>query len=242
MLMLIPLGGFNVNEYDVVLHVTPTSRFGHNSDTVLATVEMQVNNDGGEEISFPFAALSTDPGEGAESESSLEPKLTNGSREVEIIGDELDEAAEEQVTTGMVERARAAGISDETELEKVRDWARTVLKKAERIKVGRTKIRAGESRRIILQQRLRVRGDDAQRFVLDTIAPTPAAVLSTGGRVSIVGVLPWADEDVKPELLTGKGETTPGFEFESGQIKQRTWVAWHWRNDPVFRLAWRYAA
>lgn len=238
--MLFPVGGFRVEEYDELLLVTPTSRFGHSSDTVLATVEMQIHNDKADEIEFPFAALSTDPGTGVESPASLEPRVTNGSREVEFTSDQLNETQKNQLIDGMAERAGAAGISDEGELEGIRHWARTVLARAERMKVGRTKIRPKERRRIILQQRLRVLPDGEQRFILDTIAPTPAAALVGRGRVSIVGLLPWEDNDVKPQVLTGEGETTPGFEFESGRIKQRSWVAWHWRKDPVFRLAWRY--
>jgi hypothetical protein len=238
--MLIPIGGFHVDEYDETLLVTPTSRFGHSSDTVLATVEMQVTNDQAEEINFPFAVLNTDPGTGAESADSVAPKVTNGSREVELVAEELDEQQKEQLIEGMVQRAQAAGVSEPGELEKVRGWARTVLEKAQRLKVGRTKIRPSERRRIILEQRIRVLPDDQGRFILDTIAPSPAATLVTRGRVSIAALLPWEDEDTKPQLLTGEGETTPGFEFESGRIKQRTWTAWHWQNDPVFRLAWRY--
>lgn len=239
--MLIPIGGFNVQEYDLTLLVTPTSRFGHSSDTVFATVEMQVFNDKNEEISFPFAALNTDAGDGVEDPASIEPKITNGSRTVDVVADELDEEAEEQLVNGMVERAKAAGVTDEAEVEKIRGWAKTVLGKAQRIKVGRTKIRPQESRRIILQQRLRVRPDDEGRLVLDTIAPAPASTLATGGRVSVVALLPWEDEDVKPQILTGEGQTTEGFEFEQNRVKQRPWVAWHWRNDPIFRLAWRYS-
>ena len=238
--MLLPIGGIRVDEYDATLLVTPTSRFGHSSDTVLATVEMQVTNDQAEEIEFPFAALNTDPGDGAESSDSVEPKVTNGSRPVELDVNGIDEALRTQLVDGMVQRAQAAGVSDQAELDKVRAWALTVLDKAQRIKVGRTKIRPQERRRIILQQRLRVLPDDQGRFILDTIAPSPIATLATGGRVSVVALLPWEDEDVKPQLLTGEGETTSGFEFETARIKQRAWAAWHWQNDPVFRLAWRY--
>jgi hypothetical protein len=238
--MLIPIGGFRVDECDETLLITPTSRFGHSSDTVLATIELQITNDQAEEITFPFAALNTDPGTGAESADSVAPRVTNGSRDVQMVADELDDQAEQQLVEGMVQRAQAAGVTDATKVEEVRRWAQTVLAKAERIKVGRTKIRPNERRRIILEQRIRVLPDDQGRFVLDTIAPSPASSLVTGGRVSIVALFPWEDEDVKPQILTGEAETTLGFEFESGRIKQRQWVAWHWRNDPVFRLAWRY--
>jgi hypothetical protein len=238
--MLIPIGGFPVEEYDETLLVTPTSRFGHSSDTVLATIEMQVTNNQKEEISFPFVALSTDPGAGAESNASVEPKVTNGSRGVELVADELDEKAEQQLVDGMVERAKAAGVKDAADLDQVKAWAQTVLEKAQRIKVGRTKIRPNEQRRIILQQRLRVLPDDQGRFILDTIAPTPASTLARGGRVSVVALLPWEDKDVKPQILTGDGETTQAFQFETGRVKKRPWVAWRWPNDPVFRLAWRY--
>jgi hypothetical protein len=104
--------------------------------------------------------------------------------------------------------------------------------------VHHLRVDRNERRRIILQQRIRVQPDDQGRLILDTIAPTPASALVTGGRVSIAALLPWEDEDVKPQILTGDGETTQGFEFEQGRVKQRPWVAWHWKNDPVFRLAW----
>lgn len=64
--MLIPESGFPVREYDVAFLVTPTSRFGHASDTVLSITEMQVENTTGEDIRFPFHILTTDPGIGAE--------------------------------------------------------------------------------------------------------------------------------------------------------------------------------
>jgi hypothetical protein len=35
-------------------------------------------------------------------------------------------------------------------------------------------------------------------------------------------------------------ETTQDFEYQSGQAKLRTWVDWHWKNDPVLRLTYRY--
>jgi hypothetical protein len=234
--MLMPIGGFPIREYDVTLLVTPTSKFGHSSDTVFATVEMQVVNNEPNEIEFPFVALSTDSGEKAENDASVAPKITNGSRDVDITGDELDQGQRQQLIDGMVQRAQAAGAAD---LDAIRAWAEAVLDRAQRTKVGRTKIKAGESRRIVLQQRLRVLPKEGV-CVLDTIAPTPAAALQTGGRVSVVALLPWEDEDVKPEIVEGEGGTTPQFEYEKGPIKKRQWVAWHWPNDPVFRLAWRY--
>lgn len=56
---------------------------GHSSDTVLATVEMLVENDQAETIEFPFTVLSTDAGSGADPES-VRPRVMNGSRTVEL--------------------------------------------------------------------------------------------------------------------------------------------------------------
>lgn len=232
--MLIPSGMFKVTEYDAVFTVTPTSKFSHDSDSVFAVVEMLVENDQQEEIEFPLYILTTDSGDGAESQASVEPVVLNGSRPVDMGKDEIDENAFAEL---MVQRAQAAGVSDAAELEEVRQWGRKVLSRAERTRVGRTKIKPGERRRIVLQQRLRIRPEADGRYVFETIAPSPIATLSTGGRVSLAVLLPWQDEDIRTEIL----ERTEGFEVEQGQVKARPWVAWHWRNDPLFRLVYRYA-
>ena len=75
--MLIPQSLLAVREYDATFTVVPTSRFGHSSDTVLATVEMLLLNDQGEDITFPFVVLNTDSGAGAESKRSVAPSVTN---------------------------------------------------------------------------------------------------------------------------------------------------------------------
>jgi hypothetical protein len=231
--MLIPQNLFTVREHDATFVVTPSSRFGHESDTVLAAVEMLIENDQAEEIEFPFVVLTTDSGAGAANRESVEPRVLNGSRPVEIGEDEVDEKALAEL---MVQRAQAAGVSDPAELEEVRKWGTTVLARAERTRVGRTRIKPGERRRLILQQRLRILPDEQGRFVFETIAPSPIATLATGGRVSIVVLLPWEDEDVRVAIL----ERTDGFEVEQGQVKARKWIAWHWKNDPVFRLVYQY--
>lgn len=230
---MIPSNLLKVVEYDAVFTVTPTSKFSHDSDSVFAVVEMLVENDQQEEIEFPFFVLNTDPGTGAENRASVEPVVLNGSRPVEVTKDEVDENAFAEL---MVQRAQGAGVSDPAELEEIREWARAVLSRAERTRVGRTKIRPGERRRIVLQQRIRILPEADGRYVFETIAPSPIATLATGGRVSLVVLLPWQDEDVRTEIL----ERTEGFEVEQGQIKARPWVAWHWRNDPIFRLVYRY--
>lgn len=233
--MLIPLNLFNVLEYDATFVVTPTSRFDHSSDTVLATVELLVHNDQQEDIEFPFVTLTTDPGTGATDPSSVQPHILNGSRPVDVIED--DDVDEASIAERVVAQARAAGVTDEAELQSYRRWALAVVRRAERTTVGRTRIEPGERRRVILQQRLRVQPDKDGRFIFETIAPSPIARLATGGRVSVVVLMPWEDEDVKPEIL----ERTEGFEMEQGRIKMRAWTAWFWRNDPVFRLVYRYA-
>lgn len=234
--MLIPQSLLAVREYDATFTVVPTSRFGHSSDTVLATVEMLVLNDQGEDITFPFVVLSTDSGAGAESKRSVAPSVTNGSRDVELAADEVDEAALAEL---MVQRAQAAGMTDTVELDQLRTWARTVLARAERTHVGRTRIKAGETRRIVLQQRIRVLPDTQGRFTFETIAPSPVATLVTGGRVSVVVLMPWEDDDV--HVTIDAVASTTAFEFEQGQVKLRKWAAWHWRNDPILRLVYQYA-
>lgn len=230
--MLIPQNMFTVREYDAVYIVTPTSKFGHGSDSVHAVVEMLVENDQQEEIQFPFVVLSTDSGKGAEDPRSVEPVVLNGSRPVEVGADQVDEA---QFAELMVQRAQAAGVTDPARLDEVRRWGKAVLARAERTRVGRTRIGPGERRRIVLQQRLRILPQDG-RYIFETIAPSPIATLPAGGRVSLAVLLPWEDEDVRPVVM----EKTEGFEVEQGRVKMRPWVSWHWRNDPVFRLVYQY--
>lgn len=230
--MLIPEGLFNVREYDAVFIVSPTSKFGHESDSVFATVEMLVENNQQEAIQFPFVVLNTDPGIGAENRQSVEPQVLNGSRDVTLNDTEIDEV---QFAETMVQRAQAAGVTDATELERVRHWGRTVLARAERTKRGRTRIGPGERRRIVLQQRIRILPQDG-RYTFETIAPSPIATLAPGGRVSLAVILPWEDDDIRVQVL----ERTEGFEVEQGQIKARKWLGWHWRYDPIFRLVYQY--
>lgn len=234
--MLIPQNLLAVREYDATFTVVPTSRFGHSSDTVLATVEMLVLNDQSEDITFPFVVLNTDSGAGAESGRSVAPNVINGSRDVDVSESEVDEVALAEI---IVQRAQAAGVTDPAELDELRGWGRAVLARAERTHVGRTRIKAGESRRLVLQQRIRVRPDAQGRFTFETIAPSPIATLVTGGRVSVVVVMPWEDDDVR--VTIDASASTTGFEFEQGQVKLRKWAAWHWRNDPILQLVYAYA-
>lgn len=231
--MLFPLSGIPVSEYDVTFTVTPTSRQGHNSDSVMVTVEMLVRNDTGQDIEFPFMVLSTDPGTGAESKEAVEPKVLNGSREVVV--DEVDEQQAADLA-----RDRVAAVGADLELQaQVRDWAKAALAQAERTKIGRTKIKSGESRRIVLHQRIRVKPTADGAFHLTLIAPTPLLTVSTRGRVSVVGLLPFEDDDVSVTVIADA--TEQGFGYELGRVKQRQVVSWFWMNDPIFRLGYRYA-
>lgn len=231
--MLFPLAGIPVTEYDVTFTVTPTSRQGHSSDSVLVNTEALVRNDSGEDLTFPFLVLNTDPGSGAESREAVEPKVLNGSRPVEV--DEIDQ---QQAAELARQRVAAIGADDELQQE-VRRWVEAALSRAERTKRGRTRIRAGESRRIVLQQRLRVRGGEDGSYNLEMIAPSPLLTIPVRGRVSVVGLLPFEDDDVRvtvvPEL------TEQGYGYELGRVKQRQVVSWFWTNDPIFRLGYRYA-
>jgi hypothetical protein len=231
---LFPLGGIPVQEYDATYVVTPTSRQGHSSDTVLASVEMLVQNVTGDTIDFPFLVLSTDPGTGARAAHSVEPNVINGSEPTHI-----EEVDEEQAAELARQRAAQAG-ADPMLQEQVRAWAKTALASAERIRRGRTRIKAGATRRIVVQQRLRVQqGEDGfYRFV--TIAPSPLLTVNTRGRVSVYALMPFEDEDVHVEVSTDSANTETGYSFELGRIKQRQIVSWFWQNDPVLRLGYRY--
>ncbi len=230
--MLFPLAGIPVTEYDVTFTVTPTSRQGHSSDSVLVNIEALVRNDSGEDLQFPFLVLNTDPGSGAKSREAVEPKVLNGSRPVGL--DEVDEKQAAELA-----RQRVAAIGGDAELqEEVRRWAEAALSRAERTKRGRTRIRNGESRRIVLQQRIRVLPEEDGSYRLEMIAPSPLLTIPTRGRVSVVALLPFEDEDVRvtvvPEL------TEQAYSYELGRVKQRQVVSWFWMNDPIFRLGYRY--
>ncbi len=130
--MLFPLGGIPAVEYDATFTISPTSRFGHASDTVLASVEALVRNDGSERIAFPFMVLSTDSGEGATEPASVEPKVLNGSQPVTMEGDEVDEV---QAAEHAVQRV-AAGGGDETAQRQAREFVLAALRSAERRQIG----------------------------------------------------------------------------------------------------------
>jgi len=234
--MLLPQAGFTAQEYDAVFTITPTSRFDHESDTVFASVEMLVINDQASEIEFPFYVLSTDSGAGASASASVAPHVLNGSREVNVGPDDVDENA---MAEAMAQRAQAAGVTDAAELEEVRSWGRSAVQRAERTFVGRTKLSPGERRRIVLQQRLRVLPGDDGVYVFETLAPSPIATIPTGGRISVAVLLPWEDDDIHPRIVPDR--TTQDFEKEEGRVKLRPWIAWHWRNDPLLRVAYTYA-
>jgi hypothetical protein len=230
--MLIPDTLLRVLEYDAVYVVTPTSRQGHSSDTVLATVEMLIENDQADTLEFPFTVLSTDAGSGADPES-VRPRVLNGSRAVEVLPvDEVDEDALARVSA---DRARAAGHT-EADVRAVEAWVKTALQKAERVHRGRTRLKAGERRRIVLQQRLRVRPGEDGSYLFRTIAPSPIGSLATGGRVSLTVLLPFEDDDVRLHVE----RRTEGFGVEQGWLKKRQWIAWFWQNDPLLEVQYRY--
>jgi len=60
-----------------------------------------------------------------------------------------------------------------------------------------------------------------------------------GGRISVFVLLPFEDQDVNVEVIRD-GRTQTGFSFEETTVKSRTIVSWHWQNDPVLTLAYRY--
>ncbi len=163
--------------------------------------------------------------------------MLNGSEPVELRDAAKDEVDENQLAEVAVQRAQAGGVSNPAQLEEVRTWARKVLARAERTKVGRTKIGPGQQRRILLEQRIRVQPDASGRYTLEILAPSPIAALAGGGRVSVTVLLPFEDEDVRPQIEDYSRE----FEAEQGRIKGRQYLAWFWRYDPVFRLIYRYA-
>lgn len=234
--MLFPLAGIPVMEYDATFVVTPTSRQGHDSDTVLATVEMLVRNDGAEKLKFPFYVLSTDPGTGAQRPDSLEPRVLNGSSKVEV--ERVEELDEKEAARLAAERAAAGGADAQVQAQ-VRAYAEQVLAAAERTRVGRTEIAPGVSRRIVVQQRLRVRPDAQGAYQLVTVAPSPLLTLGARGRVSVYVLLPHEDEDVRP--VVDPGRTEQGYGYQLGRIRDRQVASWMWQNDPVLKLGWSYA-
>lgn len=234
--MLFPLGGIPATEYDATFTIAPTSKFGHSSDTVLAAVEMQIHNTGSERIEFPFMVLSSDPGTGAVEPASVEPRVLNGSQPVWL--DEVDEAAAAEAAVQRV----AAGGADSAKQEEARQFVLTALRSAERRKIGRTHIEAGAQRRIVLQQRLRVLPDTTDgAFVFQTIAPSPLLTTPAGGRVSVYVLMPFKDGDIQPTVLETDPRTEQGYGFKCTPVQQRDVVSWFWQNDPVLRLAYRYA-
>lgn len=239
--MLFPIGGIPAAEYDATFTIAPTSRFGHSSDTVLASVEMQIHNTGSERIEFPFMVLSTDPGTGAEAApESVEARVLNGSQPVTLTSDEVDEVAAAEAAVQRV----AAGGGDATKQEEARQFVLKALQSAERRKVGRTHIEAGAQRRLVLQQRLRVLPDPADgAFVFETIAPSPLLTTPAGGRVSVYVLMPMKDGDVRPEVLDADPRTVRDFGFTITRTPelQRDVAWWYWQNDPVLKLAYRYA-
>ena len=234
--MLFPLGGIPATEYDATFTIAPTSKFGHSSDTVLAAVEMQIHNTGSERIEFPFMVLSSDPGTGATEPTSVEPRVLNGSQPVQL--DEVDE----QTAADMAVQRVAAGGADPAKQEETRQFVLTALRSAERRKIGRTHIEAGAQRRIVLQQRLRVLPDPSDgAFVFQTIAPSPLLTTPTGGRVSVFVLMPFKDGDVQPTVLGDDPRTERNYGYTLTPVQQRDVVSWFWQNDPVLRLAYRYA-
>lgn len=230
--MLFPLGGIPIQEYDLTCTISPTSRLAHHSDIGLVSTEMLVHNNTGAEIKFPFLALSTDSGKNATDPASVEPKLLNGSQPVDV--DEVDE-----VEAGRLAKERIAAVGADPVLqEQAGRWVQQALAKAERIRIGRTTIKPGESRRIVAQQRLRIQPDGQANFQFVTIAPSPLFTVVTRGRVSAYVLLPHEDEDVRitvmPEL------TEQGFSYELSRVKQRQIASWFWQNDPILKLGYRY--
>lgn len=231
--MLFPLNGIPVTEYDVTVTLSPTSRQGHHSDSALISVEALVRNDTGEPISFPFLVLTSDSGRGATSRTSVEPRVLNGSDPVEI--GEVDET---QAATLAQQRVAAIGADSDMQ-EKVGLWVKEALNKAERIRHGRTTIRPGESRRIVLQHRERIQADNQGIYRFLTIAPSPLLTVSTRGRVSLYVLLPFEDEDIRIEVLPAP-ETEQGYSYQLDRVKQRQIASWFWQNDPILKIAYRY--
>lgn len=233
--MLFPLGGIPVSEYDVSITIAPTSRVDHTTDTALLNIEAQVRNDTAEDVTFPFAVLLTDSGAGATDPASVEPTVINGSEPVAL--DELDDAA----ALAQARQRVQAGGSDPESTERLTAWAAVALDKAQRIRVGRTRIKAGQSRRIVLHQRLRLLPDDDSIFHLVTVAPPPLLTVTTGGRISVYVLLPFQDADATVTVLEDAAHTELGFTYKRTQVEQRQIVSWYWQNDPILRLGYRYS-
>jgi hypothetical protein len=231
--VLYPLGGIPVTEYDVTCTISPTSRLAHHSDTALVSTELVVRNDTGDTIRFPFLVLTTDSGQGAGDPASVAPKVINGSRAVE-----LDEVNEQEAARLAGERVAALG-GDPAIQAKATRWVQEALARAERTRIGRTTIKPGESRRIVVQQRLRIQPDANGNFQFVTIAPTPLFTVTVRGRVSVYVLLPFEDDDVRIAPVPELTEQSYGYELTT--IKQRKVVSWYWQNDPILKLGYRYA-
>lgn len=236
--MLFPRGGIPTIEFDAVFTITPTHKWDHHSDTVFGSVEMLVHNTGSDKLTFPFMVLSTDPGTGAAAAESVKPKVYNGSTDAEVT-DEADDIDIEVEAAEAAQRVLNAGGTQD-DAEGAREYVRKALESAKRRFVGRTHIEPGAQRRIVAQQRLRVEPGDDGVFQFETIAPSPLLVTTTGGRVSVVVLMPFEDEDTRVEIVKD-GRTELGFDYKDDVvIRTRKVASWFWRNDPVLRLAYRY--
>jgi hypothetical protein len=127
--------------------------------------EMLVQNHAGEPITFPFLVLSTDSGKNATATASVDQKILNGSQPVTV--DEVDE-----VEAARLARERVANAGGDAALqEQARRWVQQALAKAERIRIGRTTIKPGESRRILTRISRRPWLDSALRWPSAMCAP-----------------------------------------------------------------------
>ncbi len=59
--------------------------------------------------------------------------------------------------------------------------------------------------------------------------------------MSVYVLMPFKDGDVQPTVLGDDPRTERNYGYTLTPVLQRDVVAWFWQNDPVLRLAYRYA-
>lgn len=213
---------------NTVVDIEPTIKFGQKSDTASINSYIILKNDGQEQLEIPITIFTVDPNE------NQPPDPVARLRKDPVRLDQV-----EVTTLDFVTMAQVAGPD---QAQNLKSYLEKAADKATRAYKGVVPIAPQSYACLRYYVRERIRPDETGLFVFETIAPLPQFALVTHGSVSVVMAAPRSLPDfpelklivteLRPEPTENLTPVTP--------IADRQIFGWHWRQDPILRVSYRY--
>jgi hypothetical protein len=152
--------------------------------------------------------------------------------------DEVDRSVYDQEVVDKLE-----ALADGATKKEQRALAEAIGKAADGLSAAVVKVQPGQRElRIFYAIAAKKAADAEKEFEFAVVGPLPSFVIQTGGSIGVVAALPRGTAAVSSgafQDLSGQGSELP--DKVEADLGGRHLIGWVWKNDPLFKIRYRYA-